>query len=92
MDRRTTWLNVCATALEAMVVFRSTALFWKKIPRNSPPTKEGSGMLVAINTVRYVMPPPSVFGCARAGKIRSGTASAQGGITTAFARQLAQYP
>ena len=62
------WLNDCATALVALVVLRSSALFWKKISRKSPPTPARIWMIVVATPVTNGTPRHSMFGRMAVGK------------------------
>ena len=52
------WLKDCAMALVALVVLRSSMLFWKKISRKSPPTPARIWMIVVTTPVSERHPAP----------------------------------
>ena len=62
------WLKVCATALVALVVLRSSMLFWKKISSISPPTPARIWMIVVRKPVTTGTPRHSMLGRIAAGR------------------------
>src|SRR5262249_50284302 len=69
------WLNDCATALVALVVLRSSMLFWKKISRKRPPTPAKIWMIVVATPVMNGTPRHSIFGRMGAEEPPQGTTS-----------------